>query len=397
MKASPTAIGASAAQPAASSTPPLEPLAVALARLARGEATDLAALLHDVERHVVVEGTNITAHCHCLTLDGNGRPRIENLVEAVAEHVLDYAIPRSEYRAACDEAARTGSSQKLVRLHTKAQKLFTDLILSGEGGELLLFALAEKLLKLPQLICKMSLKTNTRMHIHGADGLHAGFDELTGKLLLYWGESKFFGNVTSAVRECLKSLAPILHDHEASKRDLQLLQRHLDVDNEDLENALKKFLNPDDPAFNSLEFRGLCLVGFDCNAYPQGPSRSELKEVVSAITLSLPGWKKHVVKRVTEEKIDAFSMHFLFVPFPSADQFRKLFREHLGLSTEAKEDAPEVSCHHPASEEAELVAATPLPAAPASSAPKRPRVRTGAPSAKRSRSPKTKGVPRGAP
>lgn len=333
--------------PAASTTTPPEALAAALARLARGTPTDLSALLHDVERHVVVDGTNITAHCHCLTLDGNGRPRIKDLVEAVAEHVLDYAIPRSEYRAAREEADLSGSSQKVVRLHTRARTLFTDLMKSGEGGELLLFALAEKLLQLPQLICKMSLKTNTRMHIHGADGLHAGVDERTGKLLLYWGESKIFGDVTSAVRDCLKSLAPMLQNHEASTRDLQLLQRHLNVDNDDLENALKKFLNPDDPAFNSLEFRGLCLVGFDCDAYPEVPSKTELKAVVSAITSTLPAWKQHVAKRVKEEKIDAFSMHFLFVPFPSADEFRKLFREHLGLSAEAKENAPEATDAHP--------------------------------------------------
>lgn len=325
-----------------------EPLAAVLDRLARGTPTDLCALLHDVERHVVVDGTKVTAHCHCVTLDGNGRPRIADLVEAVAEHVLDYAIPRSEYRAATEDAVRTGSSQKVVRLHTRARKLFTDLIKSGEGGELLLFALAEKLLRLPQLICKMSLKTNARMHVHGADGLHAGVDEQTGKLLLYWGESKIFGDVTSAVRDCLKSLAPMLQDHEASKRDLQLLQRHLDVDNEELETALKRFLNPDDPAFNLLEFRGLCLVGFDCDAYPEAPSKTALEAVVATITATLPGWKQHMVKRVAEEKIDAFSMHFLFVPFPSADEFRKLFRVQLGLSTDTDESA--LAACHPAAE-----------------------------------------------
>jgi hypothetical protein len=304
-----------------------------LKRLARGVSADLSALLYDIERHVLVQGTNVTIHCHCLQLDGNGRPRIQALVEAVAEHVLDYAIPRSEYRAAREEADKTGSSQKVVRLHTKARKLFTDLLQSGEGGELLLFALAEKLLQLPQLVCKMSLKTNTRMHVHGADGLHAGVDGKTGNLLLYWGESKIFDDVTSAVRDCLKSLAPMLQDHEANKRDLQLLQRHLDVDDPALEAALKKFLDPDDPAFNSLEFRGLCLVGFDCDAYPTGPSDIDLKAVAAAIALTLPKWKEHVAKRVSVEKLDGFAMHFLFVPFPSADQFRKLLREQLGLTT----------------------------------------------------------------
>lgn len=394
MTTSPGVTGAAATPPALTTAP--EPLGDALKRLARGTEKDLAALLHDVERHVVVDGTNITAHCHCLTLDGNGRPRIEDLVEGVAEHVLDYAIPRSEYRAAEDEARRTGSHQKIARLHTKARKLFTDLVQSGEGGELLLFALAEKLLRLPQLICKMSLKTNTRMHIHGADGLHAGVDEKTGKLLLYWGESKIFGDVTSAVRDCLKSLAPMLQDHEASKRDLQLLQRHLDVDNADLEEALKKFLNPDDPAFNSLEFRGLCLVGFDCDAYPPaGPSKAELKTIVNAIVGALPKWKEHLVKRVSEEKLDAFSMHFLFVPFPSADKFRELFREHLGLNKETQDEASEVSGPHPIPAAATSAPTSPRP--PASSTP-RAKQRTGAtPTSQRVRTSKAKGSPRGAP
>jgi hypothetical protein len=374
-----------------------EPLAAALARLARGAPTDFSALLHDVERHVVVDGTNITAHCHCLTLDGNGRPRIEDLVDAVAEHVIDYAIPRSESHAAFEEAHRTGSSQKVVRLHTQARKLFTDLIQSGEGGELLLFALAEKLLQLPQLICKMSLKTNARMHIHGADGLHAGVDEQTGKLLLYWCESKIFGDVSSAIRDCLKSLAPMLLDHEASKRDLQLLQRHLDLDNHNLENALKMFLNPDDLAFNALEFRGLCLVGFDCDAYPRGPSKTELKAVVSAITLTLPRWKQHVAKRVTMEEIGAFSMHFLFVPFPSADEFRNLFRERLGLSREAQADIPEMSGPNLVPATGKPVDAATQRGARASSEHEGSNARTGEPTAKRSRSPKAKGVPRGAP
>jgi hypothetical protein len=311
-------------------------LAEALNRLARGSESDFSSLLHNVERHVIVDGTSIIAHCHCLTLDGNGRPRIEGLVECIAEHVLDYAIPRSEYRAAEDEKLRTGSTQKIVRLHTKARNLFTDLAKSGEGGELLLFALAEKLLRLPQLICKMSLKTNTQMHIHGADGLHAGVDEKTGKLLLYWGESKIFNDVTSAIRECLKSLAPMLQNHETSKRDLQLLQRHLDTDNQDLENALKKFLDPDDPAFNSLEFRGLCLVGFDFDAYPIGSSKVELETIVNAIVVALPKWKEHLVLRVSEERLGAFAMHFLFVPFPSADNFRRLFCEHLGLTVSSE-------------------------------------------------------------
>ena len=310
-----------------------EPLEKALKRLARGEPTDLAGLLHDIERHVVIDGTKVVAHCHCLKLDGNGRPRIEDLVKVVVEHVLDYAIPRSQIREALEECVQKHSTQKLVRLTNDAKRLFTDLEKSGEGGELLLFVLAEKILRLPQLICKMSLKTNTRMHVHGADGLHAGVDTTTGKLLLYWGESKIYSDVTGAVRECLASIAPMLAEHSAGQRDIQLLQRHADLDDSALEAAFKKFLDPDSEEFNLLEFRGLCLVGFDCDAYPTVPSATEITSIAQQVTVTLPTWKVHVKKRIYEEKLDAFAMHFLFVPFPSAEAFRQLLRDQLGLGT----------------------------------------------------------------
>lgn len=311
-------------------------LEAALTRLARGDKTTLSALLHDVESHAVVEGTMVTAHCHCLKLDGNGRPRIADLVAGIAEHVLDYAIPRSQIREASEEFVRTKSTQKLVRLTNEAKELFTDLAQSGEGGELLLFILAEKILRLPQLICKMSLKTNARMHFHGADGLHAGVDSATGKLLLYWGESKIYGDITSAVRECLASVAPMLTEHSASQRDLHLLQRHADLDDSQLEDALKKFLDPDSESFNSLEFRGLCLVGFDCDVYPQGPSTAVASELAKQIAATLPTWKEHVKKRIDEESLGAFSIHFLFVPFPSAEDFRQLLRKQLGLQPQGE-------------------------------------------------------------
>lgn len=311
-------------------------LADSLMRLARGTPTAFAGLLHDVESNAIVNETKVTAHCHCLKLDGNGRPRIADLVRVVAEHVLDYAIPRAEIREANEEFSRTGSTQKIIRLANEAKSLFTDLKNSGEGGELLLFALAEKILGLPQLICKMSLKTNARMHIHGADGLHAGVDSNTGNLILYWGESKIYGDVTSAVRECLASLAPMLKENAAGQRDLQLLQRHADLDDPVLEAAFKKFLDPDSAEFNSLEFRGLCLIGFDCDTYPLEASGIQIDDIAKNIAQTLPTWKSHVKKRISEEHLDAFSIHFLMIPFPSAELFRKSLRSQLGTEEVVK-------------------------------------------------------------
>lgn len=316
-------------------TPKVDEIAEALKVLARGTPTDLAGLLHDVESHAVVDKTNVTAHCHCIQLDAHGQPKTNHLVRLIAEQLTAYAIPRTTIREAGEDFAKTKNPEKFNRLYGDAKKLFTELGKSGEGGELLLFVLAEKLLGLPQLICKMDLKTSTQMHVHGADGLHAGVDPANGRLLLYWGESKIYGDVTSAVRDCLASVAPMLSSYSAGERDLQLLQRYADLDNPELEAALKKFLDPDSEAFNSLEFRGLCLVGFDCDAYPAGPSKTVLATMAQQIANALPGWRSHVAKRIVEEKIDTFAMHFLFVPFPSADGFRDMLREQLGLGAPA--------------------------------------------------------------
>jgi hypothetical protein len=200
------------------------------------------------------------------------------------------------------------------------------------------FVLAETLLRLPQVICKMSLKTNTRMHVHGADGVHAGVDPDTARLALYWGESKIYGDAAAAIRECLASLAPMLVGFgpgAAHERDLQLLQRAADLDHPELETALKRFLNPRDPAYNDLEFRGLCLVGFDCDAYPTAVAAMRQPELIEKILSQLPAWKRQIAKRIGEEKLSDFSLHMICVPFPSADAFRECMRQALGVTSAA--------------------------------------------------------------
>ena len=97
---------------------------------------------------------------------------------------------------------------------------------------MLLFLLAERFLCLPQVLCKMDLKTDSRMHYHGADGVYASISE-TGNLKLYWGESKMYKDAIAAIRDCLSSLAPFLIEEEQEgagrERDLILLSDRADL------------------------------------------------------------------------------------------------------------------------------------------------------------------------
>ena len=177
----------------------------------------------------------------------------------------------------------------------------------------------------------MDLKTDEQVHYHGADGLHAGVDPETGKLLLYWGESKIFNDVQGAVYECVKSLKSYLTAQGEEKRDLQLLGRYLDLDDPALEEALRNFLDPDNPAFLAVEYSGLCLVGFDSDTYPAEPNTKTIEHVVSEITILLPEWKDYITKRLGEDGLGTFHIHIFCIPIPSADAFRKRFRERLGF------------------------------------------------------------------
>ena len=128
------------------------------------------------------------------------------LVEYMRDSLADYAIPRSKMAQAKERDQKHNSTRAVMGLFHEARATFTDLAKTGEGGELLLFLLAERFLVSPRSFAKMDLKTDPQMHYHGADAVHAGLTE-DGVLKLYWGESKMYQSAADAVRECLRSLA----------------------------------------------------------------------------------------------------------------------------------------------------------------------------------------------
>jgi hypothetical protein len=310
-------------------------IGVALARLVRGDATDLSPYLHCVESKLPMAEGNGVIHCHVIALDGNGRVRIKDLMHHLAFSLLDYAIPRSKVAEAFESQRATGSSAKVLRLAREAHSLFTDLAKTGEGGELLLFLLAEQILKLPQLLCKMDLKTSGNVHFHGSDGLHAGVGT-DGKLALYWAESKVYQTFSSAIAACFESLSGLLNSPEATdSRDLQLLSRYMDLNNPELEHALKGILDPSQGAFNLVEYRGLCLVGFDANHYPTEPNVLTLADLALLVKNEVTGWASKALAALKEAGISSYVVHVFCLPVPSAEEFRKEFLLALGITNDS--------------------------------------------------------------
>ncbi len=294
----------------------------------KGDPEALEVHLALVDRDVLIDGYAVKVHCHCLAVDGNGRVQPSRLAEFMRNAVADYAIPRAKLAKAKERDARFNSTEAVAALVEQAKHSFTDLAKTGEGGEMLLFLLAERFLKLPQIICKMDLKTDSQMHYHGADGVYAGVTD-EGILKLYWGESKVYGDAARAIRECLSSLAPFLiepeHEGAERERDLILLSDKADLSNSELTEAIKSFFDKDSPQSKRVQYCGAALVGFDAAFYPGEQVKAVTDEIACAARAELETWRATIGDRLTTEKLEQVEIDLFCIPLPSADGFRAAF------------------------------------------------------------------------
>ncbi|WP_114859744.1 HamA C-terminal domain-containing protein [Azospirillum brasilense] len=308
--------------------------AEALEAAVTGNPEVLGVHLALVERDVLITGHSVKIHCHCLAVDGNGRIQLRRLAEFMRNLAADYALPRSKVAEAKARDTKFNSTEAIAELVERAKRSFTDLAKTGEGGEMLLFMLAERFLKLPQILCKMDLKTDGRLHYHGADGVYAGVTS-EGVLKLYWGESKIYEDAGDAIRSCLGSLAPYLieseHEGAERERDLLLLSDRADLSDPALTAALRKYFDRSSPQSNRVRYCGLALVGFGAPFYPKNDAQAVADEIAKAAREALVDWREKIGKSLTANKLESLEIEFFCIPLPSAQDFRDAFLEAMGL------------------------------------------------------------------
>ncbi|MEQ1812241.1 MAG: DUF1837 domain-containing protein [Terricaulis sp.] len=312
-------------------------LAAAFVRLLRSQPSDLAAHLTSIEADVGLAGTGVRSHCHVVSLDVQGKARVGLLVDHLVNHILDYAIPRSRIREANDDLIASGSTKRFVRLTNEARSLFTDLATTGEGGELLLYVLAEAVLKSPQLITKMSLKTSTRMHYHGADGVHGAIDPETGILTLFWGESKIRSDPKLAITSCLQDLKPFLVSEDGAggprTRDMHLLSEHADLDDPNVEAAIRGYLDPDNEKSKLVRHSGVGVAGFNFADYSNVSGDKSADALKQLALTGAEQWRAHLKDRAESLEVHASEIHFFCIPMPDVDAFRATFLQRLGIAS----------------------------------------------------------------
>lgn len=301
--------------------PSLQEIGEALRDLARGESEPLSACL----KESILDQLNIgpLIRCHYVALSPDGRPRTRELIKIIRRRVIDYVISRERIQKAARLLDQNGSTAQLEALSEEAHSLFTKLNKTGEPGELLLFILAEGYLGLAQAIPKMSLKTDSQMHFHGADGVFLGVRD--GLLGVYWGESKFYQNISRALDKSARSLSDLLRYSSETDREFALLANYLDLGKPELEAAIQKYIDIESAEYAQLQMRGLCLVGFDFDGCQGHPLTNEIVE--ERIAEKVETWSKTWSERIEKHRLVGTPIDLFLLPIESVDNFRTLYQD----------------------------------------------------------------------
>lgn len=297
--------------------------------LARGTDNSLIDFLPAFEKAVAVPGTSTLVRTHFIAHDANGVPAVEQLAGAMAAATMDFCIPRSKIERAVAEFEETKSTSAIVSLQEQARNLFVKSESSGEGGELLLFLLMERVLQRPQLISKMALKTNTEVHVHGSDGIHASLDD-DGVLNLFWGESKLYKSSSAAFRDCFESIAPYLRPDGDSRRkqDLLLVRDHLNVSQIELAAHLLEYFDETNSKTLKVRWNGVCLVGFDQDNYPNIATLDDAQREV--LSMAVSRWHTTAGSRINEFEIVGVNIDLFCIPMPDVADLRARVLKRMG-------------------------------------------------------------------
>jgi hypothetical protein len=307
--------------------------------LLKRDLSKLSAHLCEVDHTLTTECAGLTLRLHYPAFR-QGKPMVAELIDAVSMHIVHFCLPRkhvTDVYALYGQVAVEDFTQKVEALRQEAYDLFKRAHIAtnrnGEAGELILYLLTEWLLGAPQIIAKMSLKTNSEMPVHGADGVHARYCPATGRLYVYWGEAKLYGDIGDAITEAAKSIAYSLKE-EKVKHEISLVKRYLDLSGltDPARAAMLGMLDPFGPGYANRHDVISCLIAFDFDAFTAAQAaKSDAEEEFRKLALAKLGEVAPKIAAALKGKgMEHQPVEMFIIPVPSVGRLRDLFQDKIG-------------------------------------------------------------------
>lgn len=310
-----------------------------IAALAEGH-DDLPPRIRTVTHTAKSSNDLVRIHAHFLAFRA-GQATVEEFVKLLSFKLVPFCLHRkyisgvqgswATLAPAKIQQSAVGLQQKAIDLFKKAHKNTNR---NGEFGELITYLLIESVLKAPQFVAKMSLKTSPQMPVHGSDGIHISYDEKAEELRLYWGESKCYSSVQAAIESATTSVAENLQ-YQKMAHELFLVEQYFEQADfpEKYREAILSFLDPYDENYNKRADVSVVLIAFDFSAFAKlknlKPSEVE-QEFLAELCTALAVYADRLDKLLKKHGVKQHNIEVFFLPLPSVDQMRSLFQDTIG-------------------------------------------------------------------
>ena len=243
--------------------------------------------------------------------------------EAIREGLL------SNFVFSCSEIEKklgVESAEAKEAIFQKAIRKLSKHTAQGELGELILFTLLDVYFKAPKILSKVSMKTNPRMPVYGADAVHGQF--IDGEIKLFLGESKLYKNFKSAATQAATSISTALGKYET---EFDLIDSHIDfVDmDEELRDEIVKLLDP----FVNKDINNVisspCFIGF---AEPEiiSEAASEMEFIDSYLEIA-DEYVFHFFDKIEKQGMSTDDAALLMLPFASIEDLVDEFISSIGI------------------------------------------------------------------
>jgi len=119
-------------------------------------------------------------------------------------------------------------------------------------------------------------------------------------------------------------------DGTKKSRDMMLFRDGIDLNNDEMKAAILEYLNPDNESYLKLEYRGVCLIGYDETSYPSTPNSKTEQDILNEVNNQIANWNSMLSTRlINRTPMDSFILEIFIVPFSSVEEFRSKFLESI--------------------------------------------------------------------
>ncbi len=270
-----------------------------------------------------MDGLEATVRFHHLKLDSNGRPRWKDLADNLANHILSYCFSTQKRGMAVTDV-------QILELRREARDFFRDTARSGEAGEMLLYFILEAVLRAPQMVSKISLKTNPEVETFGSDGIHMKWHEVDQLLDVFFGEAKIYKSLGRASSSAAKSIEAF-HANSMEAFELRLLTRNFKYAEGKLKEEILSYVNRG-TAVKTVRVNHACLLGYNWDQYESLPQKS-FEEMTSIFEEHYLNDRARILKHLNKHfsifKRKRLRFEVIVLPFQCVDKFREAFLEAL--------------------------------------------------------------------